>query len=52
MDKVAKEIVTAIVENLKDRRGFRQTFDEIDEDVQIEINTSLQKIVEKILKNN
>ena len=45
----AKNIVAALLEDLTDRRGLRQAWDSIDEDVQEEIIEEWVEIVEALL---
>lgn len=46
---VAKRIVYAIVADLRDRRGIRHEWDQVDEDIQEEILQTLIDITEKQL---
>ena len=43
----AREIADAIIDNLTDRRGLRQEWDNIDEDVQAEIRETWAGIIEQ-----
>jgi hypothetical protein len=43
----AARAVNAIVEDLSDRRGLRQEWENIDEDVQIDIKLQWSKIIAK-----
>lgn len=49
IDRVAARIVRAIVKDFTDRRGLRQQWDEIDDDVQAEILAKWQELVAKEL---
>ena len=49
VSKKAEELVDAIVTDLTDRRGLRQAWDSIDEDVKLEIRQSWAKIIVEIL---
>ena len=44
--EVCDQVVTKIIEDLRDRRGLRQEWDAIDPDVQEEIKESWMYIVE------
>jgi hypothetical protein len=44
-EAMAGRIVAAVLVDLKDRRGIRQAFDGIDDDVQAEIKVTLTRIV-------
>lgn len=41
----AKEVVNAIFDDLNDRRGFRQTIDEVDEDILEEMKEGWEELV-------
>lgn len=47
MRKLAIRIVNAIIKDFTDRRGLRQVWEEIDEDVRLEIKTEWIKIVQE-----
>jgi len=47
---LAEKIVKGILKDFRGRRGLRQEFDSIDEDIQIEIIESWIKITEKELE--
>lgn len=49
-EQLAHNIVTDIILELKWRRGFRQTFDEIDEDIQADLEDTLKHLVLKNLE--
>ena len=49
MESIEARIVRLILEDLNDRRGFRQAFDSCDEDIQIEIRDAWREIVKKEL---
>jgi hypothetical protein len=42
---LAKRIVDGVLDNLHDRRGYRQTWDEIDDEIRAEIVQELTDIV-------
>lgn len=44
---LARQIVEAVLSDLHDRRGYRQTWDDIDEDIRTEIVQTLTTIVER-----
>lgn len=46
-----EEIVFSILEDFTDRRGLKQAWNSIDEDIQKEILKTWMKIVKKALKN-
>ena len=46
-DDVNQRIVSAILENLQDRRGFKHLFSDIDDDIINEMNSELIAIVAK-----
>lgn len=48
-DDKAWKIVDAILDDLTDRRGFRQTWDETDDDVQAEIRKAWQTIAFELI---
>jgi hypothetical protein len=48
-DAKSKEIVKAIVEDFTDRRGFRQNWEQIDEEIQKEIIAEWERLVEERL---
>lgn len=50
--KIAEDIVCLLIDDLKDRRGFEELFETMDEDIQEEIIESLQNIVNKELKKH
>jgi trans-2-enoyl-CoA reductase len=50
--EIASEIVQKIIGNLTDRRGLRQAWDEIDEDIQTEIAETWQGIVKDVLEES
>lgn len=45
----AKKIVEAILQNLTDRRGLRQEWDQIDDEIQNEIREAWERIVDATL---
>lgn len=45
----AEKIVKAILADMTDRRGLRQEWEQIDEDIQAEIKTTWTELVEKEL---
>lgn len=47
-----EEIVEKIVKDMRDRRGFRQLLDSIDEDVRKEIIEAWERIVRETLREN
>jgi len=47
-----KEIVETLIANLRDRKGFKWWWDDIDNDVRDEITKSLESEVETILTSN
>ncbi len=49
--KLASKIVRKILEDLLDRRGFRQTWDGCDEEVKKEIRETMQEITARQLKH-
>jgi hypothetical protein len=49
MESVEARIIRLILEDLNDRRGFRQAFDDCDEDIQIEIRDAWRTIVKNEL---
>jgi len=49
MSDTAKEIVQAIEDDLTDRKGLRQAWEAIDDDIQEEIRASWQEKVTAIL---
>lgn len=50
LKKKARDIVRRVLDDLLDRRGFRQTWDGCDEDIKKEIRDSLRGAVELELK--
>jgi len=50
VEKVAKEIVKAVLDDVTDRRGWRQEWDRFDSDIQQEIRETHTDIVKKILQ--
>jgi hypothetical protein len=44
-EKIAKKVVSAIVEDIEDRRGLRQEWENIDSDIQKEIKEEWAKLV-------
>ncbi len=51
--KIAKEVWSEIMKDLTDRRGIKNGFEDIDDDIMEEINlTQVSKIREGILKFN
>lgn len=50
MSDKAKQIVKAILADVTDRRGWRQAWDEFDEDIKQEIQESWEGIVNEILR--
>lgn len=50
MSKLAKKIRKAILNDLTDRRGIRQEYDQFDEDIIEEINETLDAIIDNKLK--
>lgn len=45
----AKKIVDLILEDMTDRRGFRQAWDEVDEDIRDEIKSEWRTIAFEII---
>jgi hypothetical protein len=43
--KIADSIVSAILRDLKDRRGLRHAWERIDEDIQLEIENAWKEII-------
>ncbi len=48
---LSEEIAFAILHDMKDRRGFRQAWDSVDEDIQCEILNEWVKLAEEKLNN-
>ncbi len=48
-DWCAHEIITQILQDLKDRRGLRQAWEDIESDIQQEIASAWRTLVEKHL---
>jgi hypothetical protein len=51
METLAQKIVNAILKDLFDRSGFRQTWDGCDTEIQKEIRESLEERATEILKD-
>lgn len=51
VDQQAEEIVDAIIENLTDRKGLRQSWDEIDKDIQGEIRSEWMLIASHAIES-
>ena len=49
METLAQRIRDAVLKDLLDRRGFRQTWDEIDEDIRMEIRGTLERKIQAVL---
>jgi hypothetical protein len=49
IEQKAEEVVKKVLENLNDRRGYRQVWDGIDKDVRDEILQTLKDIVSDCL---
>ena len=47
--KIARAITAKLLEDLKDRRGLRQAWEEIDESIQTEIETCWWLIVDETI---
>lgn len=47
---LAKKVVAAIEDDLRDRRGLRQAFEEIDRETQREIRKTWAGLVDKLLE--
>lgn len=47
--ELAKKIVADILSDMTDRRGFRQEWDGVDEDIQTEIREVWEAIVDKAI---
>ncbi len=52
MSKLAKDIVAAIEYDFTDRRGLRQEWEGIDDDIQQDIRDEWERIIDNVLKNN
>lgn len=51
-DLVAEQIVNAILSNLLDRRGIRQAFEDIDDDIMDELRADLKQEVITVLSSH
>lgn len=49
MKTKARKIVEAVIKDLKGRKGFGNWYDNIDDDIKIELETELEKVVDKLL---
>lgn len=49
MSTLAQRIRDAVLKDLLDRRGFRQTWDEIDHDIKAEIRGDLEREIQTVL---
>jgi hypothetical protein len=50
--KLSKNIFKVVEEDLRDRRGIRHEWDNVDEDIQKEIRDTNSKNIERVLKNH
>ena len=50
--KLAQKIVRKVLDDLLDRKGFRQEWDGCDQQTKIEIRNRLREIVERELRHN
>lgn len=49
--KIATRIVNELLEEMNNRRGFRQNWDAIDEETQCEIKREWRKLIANILRD-
>ena len=52
MSTLSRKMVNKILEDLTDRRGLRQAWDEIDEEIQEEIRTSWTIIIDNVINED
>lgn len=50
--KVASEIVDAIIEDLSDRRGLGQEWEQVDDEIKKEIKDTWAAIIEEMTREN
>jgi hypothetical protein len=49
METLAQQIRDAVLKDLLDRRGFRQAWDEVDEDIRLDIRGDLEQKIQAVL---
>lgn len=47
--RIARKVLSAIMADLLDRRGLRQTIESIDDEIRREMNEKLRNIIEGVL---